>query len=78
MALTITCPICGKRNGYEFRFGGEDKGPKPPEAKLNSEKWCDYIHINALVQEGTVWRKCKSSDETVYYLRSKIRGHCTS
>ncbi|PIE61088.1 MAG: sarcosine oxidase subunit delta, partial [Desulfobacterales bacterium] len=29
MALTLTCPICGKRNGYEFRYGGEEKGPRP-------------------------------------------------
>ena len=25
MAATLTCPICGKRNGYEFRYGGVDK-----------------------------------------------------
>ena len=35
MALTLTCPICGKRNGYEFRYGGEDKGPRPAEAGLS-------------------------------------------
>ncbi len=47
MALTITCPICGARNGYEFRYGGEEKGPKPDEAALRSpEAWCDYIHFN--------------------------------
>ena len=34
MALTITCPVCGKRNGYEFRYGGEDKGPRPEEAGM--------------------------------------------
>ena len=37
MALTITCPICGKRNGYEFRFGGEEKGPRPDEKDLTPE-----------------------------------------
>jgi sarcosine oxidase subunit delta len=25
MALTLTCPICGKRNGYEFRYGGKTR-----------------------------------------------------
>ena len=34
MALTLTCPVCGKRNGYEFRYGGEDKGPRPDEAGI--------------------------------------------
>jgi sarcosine oxidase subunit delta len=39
MALTITCPICGKRNGYEFRFGGEEKGPRPAEKDLTPEQF---------------------------------------
>jgi sarcosine oxidase subunit delta len=49
MALLITCPICGKRNGYEFRFGGEDKGPRPEEEGLSPEQWCDYVHLNKCV-----------------------------
>jgi len=46
MSLTITCPICGKRNGYEFRFGSEDKGPRPEQESLTPESWCDYAHMN--------------------------------
>lgn len=49
MSLTITCPICGKRNGYEFRFGAEEKGPRPDEAGLTPEAWCDYVHMNKSV-----------------------------
>jgi len=49
MAFTITCPICGKRNGYEFRFGGEDKGPRPVDAELSEKSWCDYVHLNRSV-----------------------------
>ena len=45
MSLMITCPICGKRNGYEFRFGGEERGPRPEEEGLTHEKWCDYVHM---------------------------------
>ena len=45
MALTITCPICGKRNGYEFRFGGEERGARPDEEGLTHEQWCDYVHM---------------------------------
>ena len=44
MSLLITCPICGKRNGYEFRFGGEERGPRPPEEDLTPETWCDHVH----------------------------------
>jgi sarcosine oxidase subunit delta len=46
MALTLTCPICGKRNGYEFRYGGEDKGPRPDEEGLTPTDWCNYVHMN--------------------------------
>ncbi len=46
MALTITCPICGKRNGYEFRYGGVEKGPRPNEEGLTHTSWCDYVHMN--------------------------------
>ncbi len=46
MALMITCPICGRRNGYEFRYGGEDKGPRPEEAGLDKNRWCDYVHMS--------------------------------
>ncbi len=49
MALTISCPICGKRNGYEFRYGGEDKGPRPTDKAMTPEKWCDYVHMNNCV-----------------------------
>ena len=45
----ITCPICGKRNGYEFRYGGVDKGPRPAEEVLSPATWCDYVHMNKCV-----------------------------
>ena len=45
MSLTITCPVCGKRNGYEFRFGGEERGARPDEEGLTHEQWCDYVHM---------------------------------
>jgi len=49
MSSTITCPICGKRNGYEFRFGGEERGPRPDEKGLSTDKWCDYVHMRSNV-----------------------------
>lgn len=45
MSFTITCPICGKRNIYEFRFGGEDRGPRPEEEGITPSVWCDYVHM---------------------------------
>jgi sarcosine oxidase subunit delta len=49
LALLITCPICGKRSGYEFRYGGEDKGPRPEDANLTPRTWCEYVHMNRCV-----------------------------
>jgi len=49
MALMLTCPICGKRNGYEFQYGGEDKGPRPQGEDLSPDKWCEYVHLNRCV-----------------------------
>jgi sarcosine oxidase subunit delta len=46
MAFTLNCPICGPRNGYEFRFGGEDKGPPPNPEALTPGDWLDYVHLN--------------------------------
>ena len=45
MSLMITCPICGKRNGYEFRFGGEAQGPRPREEDMTPETWCNHVHM---------------------------------
>ena len=46
MSATITCPVCGKRNGYEFRYGGVEKGPRPDEEGLTPANWCDYVHMS--------------------------------
>ncbi|MCJ8499713.1 sarcosine oxidase subunit delta [Desulfatitalea alkaliphila] len=46
MALNLNCPICGPRSGYEFRFGGEDKGPRPAEEGATTALWLAYAHLN--------------------------------
>jgi len=45
MSLKITCPICGERDGYEFIFGSEERGPRPAEESLTPRQWCDYVHM---------------------------------
>ncbi len=46
MSLIINCPLCGRRDGYEFRFGGEEKGPRPAQKGLSPSAWCDYVHMH--------------------------------
>ncbi|WP_419950364.1 sarcosine oxidase subunit delta [Candidatus Palauibacter sp.] len=33
MTFRLTCPVCGKRDVYEFTYGGPERGPRPPEAE---------------------------------------------
>jgi sarcosine oxidase subunit delta len=47
LSLTINCPVCGRRKGYEFRFGGEEKGLPPEEKDLSPRMWCDYVHMRS-------------------------------
>jgi sarcosine oxidase subunit delta len=44
MSFTITCPVCGKRDLYEFRFGSEERGARPAEEGLTPEVYWDYVH----------------------------------
>lgn len=46
MTWTIHCPICGHRDAYEFRFGGEVKGPRPEEASLTPQARLEWVHLN--------------------------------
>ncbi len=39
MSFTITCPVCGKRDLYEFRFGNEDRGPAPDQELITREEY---------------------------------------
>ena len=32
MTFLLTCPVCGKRDIYEFTYGGPERGPRPQEA----------------------------------------------
>ena len=49
MSFLITCPICGKRNAYEFRFGNEERGPRPSGDGVTPREWCDYVHMRSNV-----------------------------
>lgn len=31
MTFRLTCPVCGKRDVYEFTYGGPERGPRPAE-----------------------------------------------
>lgn len=70
MSLMITCPICGRRNGYEFRYGGEDKGARPDQESLSPEAWCDYVHMTdskpGIQREWWVHRNGCGSWFTIY------------
>jgi len=31
VTFRLTCPVCGKRDVYEFTYGGPERGPRPAE-----------------------------------------------
>jgi heterotetrameric sarcosine oxidase delta subunit len=43
MGFLLECPNCGKRDAYEFRFGGESH--KRPTPTAPSEAWTDYSYM---------------------------------
>ena len=43
MGFLLECPNCGKRDVYEFRFGGEVR--KRPSPTATTEEWTRYIYM---------------------------------
>ena len=43
MTFRLTCPVCGKRDVYEFTYGGPERGPRPPEAGAEAYfRWAQF------------------------------------
>ncbi len=49
MSFTIHCPVCGPRNGYEFRFGNEERGRPPGQKGLTPDAYHEYVHLHRAV-----------------------------
>jgi len=45
MSFLLSCPHCGNRSVYEFRFGGEVKTRPQPDA--SADEWCTYTYTKA-------------------------------
>ena len=43
MSFLLSCPNCGPRDVYEFRFGGEYQ--KRPRPDAPSEAWVEYLYL---------------------------------
>ena len=43
MGFLVSCPNCGERNAYEFRFGGEVQ--KRPSPNVSAEEWTTYLYV---------------------------------
>jgi heterotetrameric sarcosine oxidase delta subunit len=42
MAFLLSCPLCGPRDVYEFRYGGEVQ--RRPEPGSSPESWAAYLY----------------------------------
>jgi sarcosine oxidase subunit delta len=43
VGFLLDCPNCGKRDVYEYRFGGEQK--KRPASSASKEEWANYVYM---------------------------------
>ena len=48
MAFLLTCPNCGEREVYEFRFGGEVTTRPKPDA--SNDDWTSYFYMRRNVK----------------------------
>ncbi len=47
MSFLVPCPLCGPRDVYEFRYGGEVKQRPAPGSPV--ETWVSYLYLKANV-----------------------------
>lgn len=55
MTFRLTCPVCGKRDIYEFTFGGQDRGPRLEQEGLSAEehfRWVQFRMIPRGMEAG--------------------------
>jgi heterotetrameric sarcosine oxidase delta subunit len=45
VSFLLTCPNCGPRDVYEFRFGGEYQTRPQPDAP--AEAWVRYLYLRS-------------------------------
>jgi sarcosine oxidase subunit delta len=45
MSFLLSCPHCGPRDVYEFRFGGEYQ--KRPAADASRDVWVNYLYLRS-------------------------------
>jgi sarcosine oxidase subunit delta len=43
MGFLLECPNCGKRDVYEFRFGGEAR--RRPQFAAMEREWTNYVYM---------------------------------
>ncbi len=48
MTFRLTCPVCGKRDVYEFTFGGQERGPRPEQEDLSAEEHFRWVQFRMI------------------------------
>ncbi|MCY4574107.1 MAG: sarcosine oxidase subunit delta [Gemmatimonadetes bacterium] len=48
MTFRLTCPVCGKRDVYEFTFGGQERGPRPEQEGLSAEEHFRWVQFRMI------------------------------
>ena len=43
--LKVTCPLCGKRDYTEFRYGGDASKARPAHGTGEERRWHDHVFL---------------------------------
>ena len=43
--MIISCPLCGKRDYSEFRYGGDASKRRPAHGTIDLKSWHDYVFL---------------------------------
>ena len=57
MTFRLTCPVCGSRDVHEFTFGGQDRGPRPPQEGLDAEEHFRWVQFRMIPGGGARQRE---------------------
>ena len=52
MTFRLTCPVCGKRDVYEFTFGGQERGLRPAQEGLSAEEHFRWVQFRLIPGGG--------------------------
>ncbi len=76
MSYTITCPVCGKRDLGEFRFGNEERAQSPDQDKLTQIEYVNefIMHTTKAGPQKEWWCHASGCGSWFTIFRNTLTG----